>query len=221
MAAQTTDLLIIKRGATHYKTSVADILALVTPTTINDTLTSSSTTEALSANQGRALKALFDGFGDITVVANTAAKTALTGLDLGDIIHVVDDGDTKWARYQITAITDGAWGTSTSVKIGDQDWTGIAAPNLGYTAAPTQGTVTNSAGTSAVIPAVDVTNAGLMLPAHFTKLGFISVTQAVDLDALETASHAAVTLAGSAATNPLTLAGQVAGFDIAQLTVAP
>ena len=35
------------------------------------------------------------------------------------------------------------------------------------------------------------------------------------------ASHAAATLAGSAATNPLTLSGQQFGFDIGQLTAAP
>lgn len=43
--------------------------------------------------------------------------------------------------------------------------------------------------------------------AEATKLGHISVTQAVDLDALETASHAAVTVADSAEID-LTLTGQ-------------
>jgi len=43
--------------------------------------------------------------------------------------------------------------------------------------------------------------------AEKTKLGFISVTQAVDLDALETASHVAVTVTDSAEIN-FTLTGQ-------------
>ena len=221
MAAQNTDKLIIKRAATHYHLTVADILALVTPTTINDTLISSSTTEALSANQGRLLKNLIDGIGDITPVANVAARNALTGIDAGDIIHVIDDGDAKWARYQITSTTDGTYAGSVSVKVGDQDWSGLASVDLGYTASPTQGVVTNTGGTTSVLPAATGVNAGLMLPAAFTKLGFIAVTQAVDLDALETASHAIATLAGTAATNPLVLAGQQFNFDIGQLTVAP
>lgn len=46
----------------------------------------------------------------------------------------------------------------------------IVIVNLGYTASPTQGTVTNSAGSNAVIPAGSTINASLMLPADKTKL---------------------------------------------------
>jgi hypothetical protein len=42
-----------------------------------------------------------------------------------------------------------------------------------------------------------------------------------DLNAMRTASHAAVTLAGAANTNPLTLTGQQIGLSIANLTAAP
>lgn len=44
------------------------------------------------------------------------------------------------------------------------------AVDLGYTSSPTDGTVTNSAGTDAVIPAGSSTNASLMLPGDKTKL---------------------------------------------------
>lgn len=63
---------------------------------------------------------------------------------------------------------------------------GGGATNLSYTAAPAQGTVTSDTGTDATLPLANGTNAGLMAPAQFTKLGHISVTQAVDLDAMET-----------------------------------
>jgi hypothetical protein len=52
----------------------------------------------------------------------------------------------------------------------------IVPTNLGYTAAPTQGTVTNSNGTSAVLPVVDATNAGLMIPADKVKLDLYRAT---------------------------------------------
>jgi hypothetical protein len=221
MPAISTDILALKRGTTHYRTTAQEIANLAPTVSVIDTLLSNSATAALSANQGRILKNLIDGIGDITPVATIAARNALVGLDPGDLIHVLDDGDTKWARYQVISTTDGTWGNSVTVKVGDQDWTGIGAVNLGYTAAPAQGTITNSSGTTAVIPLADLTNAGLLAPAEKAKLGFISVTGATDLDLLRAASHAAATLAGTAATNPLTLAGQAFGFDIGQLAAAP
>jgi hypothetical protein len=60
-----------------------------------------------------------------------------------------------------------------------------------------------------------------MVPGQFNKLAFVTVTGAINLDNILLASHAAVTLAGSASTNPLTLAGQQIGFSIANLTSAP
>lgn len=57
--------------------------------------------------------------------------------------------------------------------------------NLGYTASPTNGVVTSSDGTNATLPLGTGTNAGLLAPAAFTKLGHITVTQAVNLDTIE------------------------------------
>ena len=57
--------------------------------------------------------------------------------------------------------------------------------NLAYTASATQGSVTNSDGTGFVITAADGTNAGLLKPADFDKLGNITITQPVNLDDLE------------------------------------
>lgn len=221
MGVLSTDKVMVQRGANLYRTTAQEIADLTPVTPVIDTLLSSVSTSALSANQGRILKNLIDGLGDITPTATIATRNALTGLGPGDLIHVLDDGDGKWARYQVTSTTDGTWANSVFVKVGDQDWTGIVATNLGYIAAPSQGTVTNTNGTTAVIPLADATNAGLFSPAEKSKLNFITATAATDLDAMRAASHAAATLAGSAATNPLTLAGQQFGFDIGQLTAAP
>jgi len=158
-------------------------------------------------------------------VANIAARNALDSggaMSLGDRV-MVDDATADvtvtagWALYQW--ISSGTWR-----KIAEQESLDITVggtTNLSYSAGVANGVVISDTGTDATIPAVDGTNAGLMLPAHFAKLGFVTVTQAVDLDAIESASHSAVTLAGSGATNPITLTGQQLGFSIVNLTSAP
>ena len=195
MAVQGSDSFVISRGGTLYKTLASDILSYIE--------------SQIGTSQYR--------------VADIAARNALDGsMSAGDRV-MVDDATadatvtTGWALYQW--LSAGTWR-----KIAEQeslDVTVGGATNLAYSPSATNGVVTSDTGTDATIPAADGTNAGLMVPAQFNKLGFISITQAVDLDALETASHAAVTLAGSASTNPLTLSGQVLGFSIANLTSAP
>ena len=55
------------------------------------------------------------------VTADNTEKVALTGLTTTDTVFVSDDGDGKWARYQVTAVTDGLGSTSTFKKIMDED----------------------------------------------------------------------------------------------------
>lgn len=68
---------------------------------------------------------------------------------------------------------------------------GGGSANLAYSPSATQGEITNTAGTNAIIPLATPdsgTNlAGLLSPGDKTKLDFISITQAVDLDAMEAA----------------------------------
>ncbi len=84
---------------------------------------------------------------------------------------------------------------------------GGGVTNLTYTPSPTGGTVNSNTGTDATLTLADGTNAGLLSPAEDTKLGNTTITQPVDLDALETASHAAVTVTDNA-TFDFTLTGQ-------------
>ena len=49
----------------------------------------------------------------------------------------------------------------------------VSGVDLGYTPAPNQGTINNSAGVDATLPVVNSTNAGLMTPAEYTKLNGI------------------------------------------------
>jgi hypothetical protein len=197
MAVQGSDSFMLSRGGVLYKTTASDILSYVET--------------QIGTSQYR--------------VANIAARNALdSGMSFGDRVMVDDaTGDatvaTGWALYQW--LSSGVWR-----KIAEQESLDLTvgvggATNLAYSPGATNGVVTSDTGTDATIPAADGANAGLMVPAQFNKLAFVTVTASTDLDTIRTASHAAVTLAGSTSTNPLTLTGQQLGFSIANLTSAP
>lgn len=71
--------------------------------------------------------------------------------------------------------------------------------NLGFTQSAANVTITNTAGTDVIIPLGDGTNAGLLDPADFTKLSFITITQAVNLDTVESQQDSLINLSGVAA----------------------
>lgn len=76
--------------------------------------------------------------------------------------------------------------------------------NLTYTTSATNGIVVSDTGSDATIPAATTLIAGLMIPAQFDKLANITITQAVDLDALESDVADLTTLSG-VASNATTL----------------
>jgi hypothetical protein len=67
-----------------------------------------------------------------------------------------------------------------------------SSSNLTYTASATNGVVVSDNGTDATIPLVTTTNAGLAIPADKVKSDFITITQAVNLDTVETLATNAV-----------------------------
>ena len=85
------------------------------------TATNAQTAMAELRAQIAVLESAFTGIGDVQVVADLTAAAALTGLDGGDLVHVLDNGASKWARYQITSAGDGTWGEATRVVIWTQD----------------------------------------------------------------------------------------------------
>lgn len=193
MAFQGSDNVAISRAGTLYKVAGSDVLAYI------------------QANIGTSEYE----------VATIAARNALTNLSVGDRIFVNDaTGDATvgsgWAIYVYRSL-------GVYTKVAEQEGLDVVvgAANLTYTAGATNGIVVSSTGTDATLPAATATDAGLMLPAQFSKLLNIAITQAVDLDAVEAASHAAVTTAGTAATNPIVVAGQALNFSIANLATAP
>ena len=194
MPVQGSDLFPISRGGVLYRAPLSDVLSYI------------------QSNVGTSEYR----------VADIPARNALTNLSAGDRVMVDNaTGDatvsTGWALYQWLA-------ANTWRKIAEQeslDITVSAATNLAYVASPTQGTVTSDTGNDATIPLANGTNAGLMTPAQFNQLGFITVTANTNLDNIRNASHAAVTTAGTAATNPIVVTGQELSFSIANLTQAP
>ena len=193
MALQSSDNFIIERGGNVFRTLASDIR------------------DYLEAEIGAV--ATYD-------VADITARNALAGLNIGDRVFVIDASadatvDVGWAIY--------VWRGSAFTKVAEEEGLDLVTggTDLTYTASATQGVVVSSSGSDATIPASTGTNAGLMVPAQFDKLGNLTVTAATDLDAIRTASHAAVTLAGTTSTNPLTISGQAVGFSISQLTLAP
>ena len=66
-------------------------------------------------------------------------------------------------RFWFTDANQGKWVPASAASL-------AVDVDLGYTAAPAKGTVTNTAGDDAELPLVNATNAGLMSPADFEKL---------------------------------------------------
>jgi len=134
-------------------------------TVLNDTLNSTSTTEAATANAVKQVNDKFLGLAEPKNAATIAARDALSVDDREPltIVHVDDDGDGKWARYQ----NMGTAATPVWTKIADEDAlnAGLGATNLSYTASATGGTVTNTSGSDAALPLADATNAGQIVPS--------------------------------------------------------
>jgi hypothetical protein len=51
-------------------------------------------------------------------VADIAERDAMTDLNVGDVVMVMDDGDGKWAKYEVTSLEDT---TPSFTKIADKD----------------------------------------------------------------------------------------------------
>ena len=118
--------------------------------------------------------------GDKTFTGAIGASN-LSGTNTGDnATNTQYSGLATSKQDVITLTTTGTSGASTLIgaTLNIPQYSG--ATNLGYTAAPTNGTVTSSTGTSATIPLADATNAGLLKPAKFTVLENTSGTNTGD-----------------------------------------
>lgn len=191
--------------------------------TVIDALTSTSTTNALSANQGRLLNLNDIASGAIVGTSLVLTKNDATTITIPNVsnlqgvldqnngLEITLSGTNVQVAFDFTELplvgtVDNAndriplYDASGSVHgyITPSQINGSGVTNLAYTASPTQGVVTSDTGTDSTLPAVDNTNAGLMLPADKIKSDFITITQSVDLDDLEQDANDLITLTGVA-----------------------
>lgn len=188
-----------------------------TPTSLDVNLTYyNTTTSAYEVWNGTTwVSAGADNWGSQTVV--TTGSTLSGNGTSGSPLQVANlgIGTAQIADAAITAAKINSMSASAGqvLKYNGSAWApgsddvggGGGATNITITHAPTSVTVNSDSGGDGVINPANATDAGVMVPAQFNKLANISITQPVDLDALETASHAAVTKSGE---NYLTLTGQ-------------
>lgn len=147
----------------------------------------------------------------------------ITGQSLGDRVFVTDataDGDVNagWAIY--------TWDGSNWVKVAEEEGLDVVIEQVNLTAVADATTVTidnSSSGTSAVIGLATATVAGLLSPAYSDKLSFITVTQAVDLDAMSGMAHKPAYADLIPAENPIVVDPTTQGisFDIGLLDALP
>ncbi len=127
---------------------------------------------------------LVAGAEDAYSVSSITARGALTGLKVSDRVFVTNDGDSKWALYIVTAVTDGKGSTSTFTKVADEDL------------------FTNALSKEAVKSAYESNaNTNAFTDAEKSKVGHITVTQAVNLDTIESGLANTTTTANTALTN--------------------
>ena len=114
-------------------------------------------------------------------VATIAERDALTGLKVSDRVFVSNDGDGKWSMYIVTAVTNGNGSTSTFEKVADED---------AFSNALTKEAIKSSYESNA--------NTNAFTDAEKTKVGHITVTQAVNLDTIESNLASTTTTANNA-----------------------
>lgn len=130
------------------------------------------------------VQSLVSGADNAHSVATITERNALTGLKVSDRVFVTNDGDSKWALYIVTAVTTGTGSTSTFVKIADED------------------IFTNAISASAIKSAYESNaNTNVFTDAEKAKAGHITVTQAVNLDTMESGLVTTTTTANTALTN--------------------
>lgn len=147
-----------------------------------------------NADIGTALQALEDAIEAITLDGNHTPVVRANAIEdveptAGEVPNPIN-GDTadinlSSGKVEKWVFTGGAWSKSFTIDYND-------VTDLSWVSGTSSGRVVSSTGSNAVVPAVTNTEAGLALPAHKIKADFISVTQPVDLDAIESGLASAI-----------------------------
>ncbi len=127
------------------------------------------------------VNALITGAKNTRSVNNIAARDALTGLQVSDRIFVSNDGDGQWALYIVLTVTNGNGNTCEYEKISDADLF-----NQGMSAEAIKTAYESNANTNE------------FSDAEKTKLGRITVSEAVNLNTMANSISTNTTKANAA-----------------------
>ena len=120
------------------------------------------------------------GGGDEAWVSLAAAKAGVpSAIRPGKTVGVIEANKIVEYIWHNDDLTDTGLVLKTSSASG--------VTNLSNTPSPTGITVESDTGNDTILPAADVTNAGLMLPAEKTKLGHLGLSRDIDLGAIDDA----------------------------------
>ena len=125
--------------------------------------------ENLSVYSIAEVDALISGASNARSVADLEARNALTDLNVTDRVFVTNDGDEKWAMYIVT-------GTGIPNTGENAEWSKIADED----------SLTNALSAAQIKTAYESNaNTNAFTDAEKNKVGFISVSQSVNLDTME------------------------------------
>ena len=191
-----------KMTADSYATEAEDAYVKIWSSDGDGTFTATNTTEysslhwAVKADKENDVSLLIAN--DLSEIDTTAKKAAardnlnvdVAGTDNSIDVTVTDSAEIDFTLtgQEITATlkTGSIDETKLDTSVNDSlDLADSALQTVDITYDAGAKTVTNTGGTEATLTVVDATNDGLMVVADKTKVDYISVTQAVDLDTME------------------------------------
>ena len=222
MYLDDTNLARLTSGSLNSSTGIAtftrddastftiDMSAFLDAITLNNTLTSTSTTEGLTAAQGKVLKDLIDALptsdtvdmGSGFKIANSAGTDQFT---------VIEDEEIRFEGSGATSVTFDASTQKVTISSTDTDTvyddTTIQAEvdlntakvsnvstNLSVSTGTTDVTVISSDGNNGIIPASTTSTAGVFLPTEKTKLNSIQAGAQLNVPANITISEGTSTV---------------------------
>jgi len=135
-------------------------------------------------------KALLDSYDIPAIISNGTTPSLNAGITDAELRSLLTLGTLATQSGTFVGTHSGTTSSTNGNNTGDNSpntlYSGLVSnvqSNLSYT--PTTGIVANTDGTGFTIPLATTTTRGLMDDVQFDKLGFITVSQAVDLDTME------------------------------------
>lgn len=160
---------------------------------------------------------------EVITVTTDGDTVVLTSTTAGDVIEVLVEGPPgPTGATGPTGPTGATGATGATGPAGPAGSGGSAATNLGATLSASNIIVTSDTGADATLPAADASNAGLMVPAQFTKLAAISGTNTGDetTASIKTALGITTLTGANTGDQTISLTGDVTGSGTGSFATA-